>query len=169
MVGMGEAKVTRRAADVLVAHGLGSCIALCMRDPLARVSGMAHIVLPQSRPQSADGPEPSPARFADTAVPFLLGEMRAQGASQDQLKIVIVGAAQLFAGENGKRLDIGSRNTAAVLAVLKDHNLRLVAHDVGGNFGRVCQLWASDGRVIVRTIGAEERELAVLGTKGNTK
>lgn len=170
LVNMGEAKTTRRGTDVLVAHGLGSCIALCMRDPAARVSGMAHVVLPHSPPQGADTGDPQVcARFADIAVPHLLGEMEKEGAAPDRIKIAIVGAAQLLGGEDGKRLDIGSRNTVAVLEALKTCGLRLLAHDVGGTFGRVCQLFSCDGRVLVRTIGSGERELTVLGTKECTK
>jgi chemotaxis protein CheD len=164
---MGEAKTTRRPSDVLVAHGLGSCIALCMRDPVARVSGMAHIVLPHHVARGTDAT--LGAKFADLAVPYLLNEMVKEGAAEDQLKIAVVGAAQLFGGEEGKRLDIGNRNTVAVLGALKARGLRLIAHDVGGTFGRICQLFAHDGRVLVRAIGSGERELTVLGTKEGTK
>ena len=163
LVEMGEARVTRRATEVLVAHGLGSCIALCARDPAARVAGMAHIVLPRSPGRSEEDPSPPslPARFADRAVPFLFQAMEREGAATDRLKIAVVGAARIFAdGEAG--LDIGGRNAAAVLHALKERGVRLLAHDLGGTFGRVCRLFAGDGRVLVRTIGSGERELAVL-------
>ena len=165
-VGMGEAKTTRRATDVLVAHGLGSCIALCMRDPVMRVAGMAHIVLPQSPPRGDHrSAEPVEAKFADVAVPHLLSEMERAGAVPARLKVAMVGAAQLFAGEEGKGLDIGKRNIVAVLEALNARGLRLLAHDLGGTFGRICQVFAADGRVLVHTIGSGERELTTLDAK----
>lgn len=165
-VGMGEVRVTRRATDILVAHGLGSCIALCVRDPAARVAGMAHIVLPQRPERGGDTVGPVlGAKFADEGVPFLMEAMEREGAAVNRLKIALVGAAQLFATVGGARLDIGNRNILVVLQALKERGVGIDAHDLGGNWGRTCQLWASDGRIVVRTIGACERELAVLGTK----
>jgi chemotaxis protein CheD len=159
-VGMAEAAVTRRATDVLVAHGLGSCIALCVRDPVARVSGMAHIVLPQSHGTPAPFAS-QVAKFADVAVPHLLDVLEQQGASRARLAVAVVGGAQILLGAD--RLEIGKQNTVSVLRALKDRGLALRAHDVGGHLGRTCRLFAVNGRVLVRPIGFDERELTVLG------
>jgi chemotaxis protein CheD len=160
---MGEAKVTGRATEVLVVHGLGSCIALCLRDPAARVSGMAHVVLPRVSAAAAAAPVPPalPAKFGDLAVPHLLGLMEREGARRERLKIAIVGGASVLRGAD--RLDIGRENTIAVLTALNDAGLTLADHDIGGSLGRVCRLYAADGRLVVCAIGSGERVLTVLG------
>ena len=60
VVGLGEMKVSRGADDVLVCLGLGSCVALCYHDPVAKVGAMAHIVLPGSEGRAPG----SPGKFA---------------------------------------------------------------------------------------------------------
>jgi chemotaxis protein CheD len=162
-VGMGEARITARPADVLVVHGLGSCIALCLRDPVTRITGLAHVVLPRS--SSAALPEAGssrPAKFGDLAVPYLLEQMERAGARRERLKIAIVGGAQVLRG--AERLDIGRENTIAVLTSLNDAGLMLADHDIGGSLGRVCRLHAGDGRLVVSAIGSEERVLTILGS-----
>ena len=170
-MGLGEVRVTCRLTDVLLVNGLGSGIALCARDPAARVCGMAHIVLPSAGGNAADGegPNPEPARYADAAVPYLLDAMERQGARTERLEIALIGGARLWAGPGGARLDVANRSTVAVLRALEARQLRLNAHDIGGAWGRACRLEARDGRVFVRTIGAEERELTVLGAAGGAR
>ena len=63
-----------------------------------------------------------------------------------------------LAGSN-PRLDIGARNTEAVRAALARHQIKLVAEDMGGTYGRTLQLYIETGRVLVSTVGRGEREL----------
>lgn len=162
-VSIGAVKVTSRATDVLVAQGIGSSIALCLRDPVARLSGMAYIVLPQQPPTGGNEAllDGVAGTFADRAVPHLIARMEREGASVACLKAAVVGAAQVLAAPG--QIEIGKGNTLAVLNALKGYGVRLDAHDIGGSCGRVCRFFASDGRLIVRAIGSDERELAVLG------
>src|ERR1043165_1098889 len=69
-VGLGELHVLREGE--LVAYSLGSCVAICLYDPLVKVAGMAHVVLP-AVPEKGAGT--APGKFADTAVPALLAAM----------------------------------------------------------------------------------------------
>lgn len=158
MVGMAEVKVTRSPGGVLVALGLGSCIGICAYDPQARVAGLAHVVLPE-----CTEPQGTPGKFANTAVSFLLEEMRKMGALSFRIRVALAGGAQLFSFQGaGPRLDIGPRNAAAVQAELQRLNIKVTASDVGGASGRTVHLF-TDGRVRVKTIGKSERELAMLG------
>jgi chemotaxis protein CheD len=157
MVGMAEIKLTRSQDDVLVALGLGSCIGICAYDPQTKVAGLAHVVLPDST-----GHDPNPGKFADTAIPRLLDEMAKRGASRSRIRVALAGGAQLFAfAGSGPRLEIGVRNAAAVLAILKAHNIPITESDLGGSCGRTVHLY-TDGRVRVKTIGQGERDLTRL-------
>lgn len=158
MVGMSEIKVTNSPEDVLVALGLGSCVGVCAFDMAAQVAGLAHIVLPDST-----GHEPSPGKFANSAVPLLFETMCAKGASMKNIKVAIAGGAQLFAfNGTGPRLEIGPRNAAAVQEQLKLLHLNVLAADIGGSVGRTVHLFG-DGKVRVKTIGRGEVDLTSLG------
>ncbi len=159
-VGMGEMQVVRGAGHVLTALGLGSCIGVCLYDPLTRVAGMVHVVLPQSQ---ADKTGELPGKFADTAIPALVEKMVETGASASRLKAAIAGGAQLFQFGVSSSLDVGARNAEAVINALRKAGIPLQAKDVGGSVGRTLRLVSDNGLVAVRTIGGTERELAVLG------
>lgn len=159
MVGMAEIKIAVGSEDILAALGLGSCIGVCAYDPLMRVAGMAHVVLPESLGAGAD-----PAgKYADTAIPALLEEMQRAGAAPGRICIAIAGGAQLFTFAGATpRLDIGQRNMVAVMKSLEKYSLNVVAQDTGGNAGRTVHLFVGDGRVRVKTIGQGEKDLVVL-------
>ncbi len=159
-VGMAEVKVATAPGDALVALGLGSCIGVCMYDRRSRIAGMAHVMLPCS-----DGkPTHQPGKFADTAVPELLQEMKRAGASQGDILCVIGGGAEVFSfGSQNPTLAIGKRNAAAVREALKLASMRLLAEDVGGNVGRTVTLTVEGGVVSVRPVGGTQKDLAKLG------
>jgi len=161
-VGLGEVKVSRADDDVIVALGLGSCIAICAYDHEAGVAGIAHVVLPESSTANAD----TPGKFADTAVPALVNHMRTLGASPNRLSVAIAGGAAVFSfGGTSPRLDVGVRNAAAVEDALRKGGLRVVARDVGGKTGRTVRLMVGTGEIRVKTIGQGERELTYLGAR----
>lgn len=158
MVGMAEIKLTRSPDDILIALGLGSCIAICAYEPHARIAGMAHVVLPES-----SGIQTSAGKYADTAIPLLLENLVKQGATAYRIRVAIVGGAQLFGfNGNGVRLEVGTRNAQAVKAALEAAKLSIVATDIGGSAGRTVQL-TGDGRVRVKAIGRGEHEVVSLG------
>ncbi len=64
--------------DVLVTVGLGSCVAILLYDPDARVGGLAHILLPS---QALSRTDQNAAKFPQTAIPHLLDLMAREGAS----------------------------------------------------------------------------------------
>ena len=81
VVGIGELAVSSGAADQIVTHALGSCIAVCLWDPVSNVAGLLHYLLPESKinPQRA---VTQPATYADTGIPLLLEKAFAMGAHQ---------------------------------------------------------------------------------------
>lgn len=155
-VGLGEVKIaTPASAEALLALGLGSCVGVVLFDPLARVGGMAHVVLPEP-PAGA----PASPKFATHAVPTLLERVLARGAVQERLVCKIAGGAQVLAA-NGLRdsFRIGERNVTAVQAALRRLGIVPRAADCGGTTGRSLRLSLSDGRVAVKRLGEDWREL----------
>lgn len=152
-VGMADYK-TARNPDILMTAGLGSCIGICINDPVAKVGGLAHIMLP-----SANGnPGTNPAKFADTAIELMVNDILGLGAVKKRLKAKIAGGAQMFSFA-GKPpvLKIGDRNAEAVIAELKRLNIPLLVSDVGGSFGRTIHFDVGTGALRVRTINHGEK------------
>lgn len=160
-VRMAEIVVSSDPGAFLVALGLGSCVGICLFDPVAGVAGLAHVVLPDSSMSSREEP---PGKFADTVLEAMLEAMRQAGALRPRLRAAIAGGAHVFNfGTAGPgKLDIGARNAAAVLEELKSKRINLVAEDCGGESGRTVQLEVATGLVTVRTAGHPAQELANL-------
>lgn len=156
-VGLGQIAVSNDPEDVLAALGLGSCIGLTMFDPVAKVSGMVHVMLPESEIAQRPGPE---GKYADTAIPALLAQIRRLGGEPGRLVCKMAGGAQMFGnGSGGGMLNIGSRNAIAVRAALQAAGLRLKSAQTGGNFGRTLEMRVGSGIVTVRSVGGPTEEL----------
>jgi chemotaxis protein CheD len=147
-VRMGEIAISRDPAEELVALGLGSCIGLAIVDRIARVAGLAHVVLPESQPGA--GPA---GKFADLAVPELIGLLVASGAVSARFETVLVGGARMFELRGG--LDIGARNEKAVRAALAQARVSVHAAETGGNQGRTVRVDVGAGTVTSRAGGTK--------------
>ena len=157
LIGMGEMVVTNDTSTVLTCVGLGSCVALCAYDPVSKIGGVAHLVLPIYG--SDNGKEPS-AKWVDTGVPLLLRKALEQGAVKSRLVIKMAGGARMLAipGCNG-RLDIGARNIAELKAAATREGITISAAEVGGNSGRTLHLFMDSGKVTVKAAGGTSKEL----------
>jgi chemotaxis protein CheD len=135
---------------VIATIGLGSCVAIVLYDPVARIGGMAHILLPD---ETMSRDRSNPAKFPSTIVPILIDEMRRLGASRKRIRAKIVGGASMFSNliPNGA-MNIGERNVAAVRDVLESAKIPIVAADTGSDHGRSVYLSLDDGRVEVRSL-----------------
>ncbi len=153
-VGIGEGVVVRGPEAVLVASGLGSCVAVVLHTPHPLVGAMAHVMLPH-----AFGPDVAPFKFADTAVPALLEAFQRAGGNPAAAKVRIAGGAGMFEIAPRSALNLGARNVVAVREALHRQGLRPHAEDVGGSVSRTVTLHVGTGRVVVRTAGGAEREL----------
>ncbi len=154
-VGISDLKVCR-APDTVVTYALGSCIGICMADTVAGVGGLSHIMLPDST-QSQNGKD-MPMRFADTAVPMLINQLLAMGASRSRLTAKIAGGAVMFAAASD-RFNIGERNIAAVTEALKKANIPIVAKDVGLDYGRTVYFYPETGIMEVKAASKGVKQL----------
>ena len=155
-VGMADYKVGRNPAS-LISYGLGSCVGIAIYDPVSKVGGLAHIMLPDStQARSAE----NPAKFADTCLPLMLDDMIKQGASRGRMWAKIAGGAQMFTFANATDImRVGERNSEAVRLVLKKLDMKIIAEDCGGNYGRTVELKLENGVFRIKTIDKGEKEL----------
>lgn len=159
-VKMGEIELTNKTAITLAASSLGSCIGLGVFDRKSRMAGMAHIVLPDSKiGYNRHNNEEQPGKYADTAVPALIGKMLSLGSKKEDLVIKIAGGAQMFNLQGDSNvMNIGARNAEAVLNALATLGLRPIKSDTGGNKGRTLKLKVMDGSFSLKIIGQQEVE-----------
>lgn len=145
--------VVARGRTRLVTIGLGSCVAITIHDPAAKVGGLAHVLLPHTSIGREDG---NRAKFASTAVPLLLEEMAALGAAGPYVA-KIVGGAGLFRQLLSTGGSMGTRNVEAVRCALAAARVTVAAEDVGGNEGRSVFFDVGTGHVRVRSVRGGER------------
>jgi len=155
-VGMADYKIGRNP-NSLISYGLGSCVGIALYDTVNKIGGLAHIMLPDST--QARSTE-NPAKFADTALPLMLNEMIKMGAIKARVTAKIAGGAQMFTFANATDvMRVGERNAEAVRMLLKKMDIRIIADDTGGNYGRTVELKMDSGIYRVRTIAQGEKEL----------
>lgn len=125
---------------------LGSCIGIAIYDRVAKIGGLAHVILPSSKEGSGD-----PKKFADTAVDLLVEQLIQAGAEKKRLTAKIAGGASMFGidASNG----LGKRNEDCVKERLASHAIRLAANETGGTRGRKMMLDPVSGDVQVEIIG----------------
>lgn len=147
--------VVEKVRGRLVTVGLGSCVAIAIHDPMAKVGGLAHVLLPEAaRGHTVE----NRARYAKTAVPLLLEDMRAMGA-KGPFVAKLAGGAGLFGQMLSRGGGVGARNVAASRAALKAARVAVVAEDVGGDSGRTVTFDVASGALRVRSIRGGERVL----------
>ena len=139
----------------LVTIGLGSCVAITIHDRMAKVGGLAHVLLPDA--SLGRGIE-NRARYASSAVPLLLEEMQALGAS-GPFSASLVGGAALFGPLLAFGGSVGARNVVAARAALAAARVPVLGEDVGGESGRTVSFDVSTGSVKVRSVRGGERDL----------
>lgn len=151
-VGMADLKACK-APHALTTLGLGSCVGVCLYDPVTKVSGMAHVMLPDSRQITRE--VTNPMKFADTGIDMLVKQMTSLGADKRRLKAKIAGGAQMFAfnGANSSIGRVGDRNVEAVKIKLKELGIPILAEDTGANYGRTIEFYSEDARLRIRAVG----------------
>jgi chemotaxis protein CheD len=134
---------------------LGSCVAVTLHDRVARIGGIAHILLPDS--QGAPGDHPG--KYADTAVPGLLADLERLVAARARARLTakLIGGASMFPTAQAE--GIGDRNRKAVEMILSRLGIAVVARDLGGVSGRRVTLDTASGRVSVKIPGGSEYEI----------
>jgi chemotaxis protein CheD len=136
----------------LITLGLGSCVGVALYDPISKVGGLLHIMLPDS---TQFNNVTKPAKFADTGIPLMIDDIKRRGGSTGRITAKLAGGAQMFSGLDEKFvLNIGQRNSVMVKEILSKMGIRVLAEELGGNRGRTMIFDIASGQVTIRTIGS---------------
>lgn len=136
----------------LITYSLGSCIGLSVYDPVARVGGLLHYMLPESQ-LSPEKARSNPAMFCDTGVPRLFRAAYELGAVKSRLVVKVAGGSQLL-DDNGT-FNIGKRNYLALRKIFWKNGVMIQSEDVGGSSSRTVRLEIATGTVTLKTRNQE--------------
>ena len=155
-VGMADLKVAK-APDSLITLGLGSCIGLTLYDPVAKVGGMVHYMLPDSTQLKNNS---NIAKFGDTGIKELYRLMIANGASPKRMVAKIAGGAKMFEVSGLSNVGhVGERNAEQAKKVLKELKVPLIAEDTGLNYGRTVELFCENGDFYIKAVGKSNKTI----------
>lgn len=156
-VGIADLDVAQ-SPDKIRTAGLGSCVGVCIYDPVKKLAGLAHVMLPTS--EIAKKNEVNIAKYADTAIPFLLQRMNELGGLKSRYIAKLAGGAQMFTFQSASdTMRIGPRNVAACKEILQAYNVPIHAEDTGGNCGRTIEFNAATGMLSIRTVNQGTKEV----------
>lgn len=149
-VGMADLKVAK-APDSLITLGLGSCIGLTLYDPVLKVGGMVHYMLPDSTKLKNNQ---NIAKFGDTGIRELYRLMVNEGASPRRMVAKIAGGAKMFEVSGLSDMGhVGERNAEEAKIMLKELKIPLIAEDTGLNYGRTVELNCENGDFQIKAVG----------------
>ncbi len=149
-VGMGQAMVAGEPSQLTTI--VGSCVAVTLYSPRHRLGMLSHVVLPQSR-----GGGDNPAKFADTAIPYMISTLQREGVLLSELTAKLTGGACMFGDSQFSR--IGDNNVQAVVEALGSAGIGITGRDAGGNSGRRVCFDLTTGQVTVACVGRPARTI----------
>lgn len=153
-VGMAELNVCV-PPNAITTLGLGSCVGIVLYDSIKKISGMVHIMLPDSTKIKNNN---NLAKFADTGIDELIRQITKIGANRSTLTAKIAGGAQMFSfgtssGQGSDMMRIGDRNIEATKYKLAHLRIPIAAEDTGLNYGRTIEFYPETGKLIVKSVG----------------
>jgi chemotaxis protein CheD len=160
IVGIGDCKISRNRDDVLVTHALGSCIAIMIHDPVAKVAGLLHYMLPESS-LDAEKAKQRPFLFADSGIPLLIKKACQLGAVKSRMVVMAAGGAQMLDPDG--TFNIGQQNHTAMRKIFAKAGIVVHKEEIGGSNSRTVSIDVASGRVLLRTSGEVEQVMVVAG------
>lgn len=149
IVVQGEYRISSKP-EIVFSTLLGSCVAMCLHDPVARVGGMNHFLLPGTE-QEEDGS--SSLRYGAHAMELLVNGLLAHGAKRSRLEAKLFGGARMLTGLT----DLGCRNAEFAEDYVRRENIAFAGGSLRGERGRRIEFWPHSGRTRQLWVGGDAR------------
>lgn len=133
--------------DVVIATTLGSCVSVCLFDPIAAIGGMNHFLLAESAHDRLS----DSARYGAAAMELLINKVMRVTHRRDRLRAKVFGGGKVIQGAT----DVGARNVEFVMEYLAEEGIPTVGWDVGGSQARGIRFYPTTGRSQRRLLGEE--------------
>jgi chemotaxis protein CheD len=152
VVGVADMVASNDSSAEIVTYSLGSCLGVTVYDPVRKIGGMLHLMLPDSKIDAAKAIS-APFMFVDTGLPRLFHAAYNLGADRSRLVVKVAGGAQLL--DQQGIFNIGTRNFDALSKLLAQNGLKAHATDTGGMASRTVRLDLANGNVSIKTPAAQ--------------
>lgn len=146
------------ADELMLTTVLGSCVAACVRDPVAGVGGMNHFMLPAAGDTSAPVSASVAMRYGAYAMDVLLNALYAGGAKRERLEAKAFGGGMVLNDLKVGR--IGEANANFIREYFAARDIALVAQDLGDRCPRRVHYFPASGRVLVKRFKRDDESLA---------
>jgi len=156
IVGVADMKVSSNPVDSIITYSLGSCIGVVIYDPVVRVGGILHYMLPESSINKEKALK-MPYMFADRGIPGLFKTAYKLGAVKQRIKVYVAGGAEIL--DQKGFFNIGKRNYMALKKMFFKNNMMIYKQDVGGNVNRTVKIEIATGDIYVKTSGSKETKI----------
>jgi chemotaxis protein CheD len=144
----GDCYYTSESREMLVTI-LGSCVSVCLTDPLLKYGGMNHILLPG---EGSGADQQNSTRFGAFAMEELINGLLKLGAQKARMKAKIFGGGNVI---NNSTM-IGERNIEFVKKFLQQEGIQVVSEDVGGDIARRLHYFPDTGKAMLRKLRRKE-------------
>jgi chemotaxis protein CheD len=152
VVGVADMVTSNDSSAELVTYSLGSCLGVTVYDPVRKVGGLLHLMLPDSTIDSVKA-QTAPYMFVDTGVPRLFQTVYGLGGEKFRVVVRVAGGAQFL--DQQRAFNIGERNIQAFSALLARNGHNVQGRDVGGVCSRTVRMDMSTGRVTIHSPGIQ--------------
>jgi chemotaxis protein CheD len=124
----GQLVVTKKAMEITTI--LGSCVSVCLFDPINRIAGINHFLLPVNDKYNCEI-----EKYGNTSMEFMMDKILSMGSNQKDIEAKVFGGSEILAGRNSN-FNIGKKNIEIALNFIFDHEVKVVSKSVGGKVGR---------------------------------
>ncbi|WP_444994873.1 chemoreceptor glutamine deamidase CheD [Aliikangiella sp. IMCC44359] len=142
----GEYYVTSH--DEAITTVLGSCISACVRDPIAKIGGMNHFMLPIKHSLKTHKNDDGAERYGNFAMEKMINDILRNGGNRERLEVKVFGGGRVMSGMT----DVGKRNIEFVKEYIQVEGLKLLAEDVGGIYPRKLMYMTRTGKVLMKKL-----------------
>ena len=129
--------VVESDADIILSTTLGSCVATCLYDDVAKVGGMNHFLLP-----SVEHGGDEASLLGVNLMELLINNLLHLGAQRKHLKAKLFGGGRVI----DHRANIGQRNATFARTFMEEEGIPCISESLGGNTGRRVRFWPTTGR-----------------------
>lgn len=155
-VGMADLNICK-SPDGITTLGLGSCVGVAVRDPVTKIGGLLHAMLPDSTVVKNNT---CVEKFVDSGLDELVKRLVKAGAHRNRLEAKLAGGAQMFSFQrNSDLVKVGERNAEAARKKLREMHIKLLAEDTGLNYGRTVIYYPETGVYVIKAVGKPEKSI----------
>jgi chemotaxis protein CheD len=145
-------------SDEMILTILGSCVAVCIHDPVNRISGMNHFMLP-GHVSKSDIFKDRTTRYGITAMKVIIQKLIDIGAEKSYLRAMIFGGGTMLDSLSGNIIrddPLPLQNVRIAKLFIELEDIPLERADTGGTCARKIMMDVQSGKVFLRKSGSTD-------------